>query len=114
MQIARAPPAPVHHLADAPSTVASVMHQQEHMTQRTMRMFPSSIVWLCRKIHGCTAVNQMATSVIGLERVRTNAIRPATIEIAIPARTLGRRTTAAPFWKIHVSGATRYVATGPL
>lgn len=107
MQIARATPAPVHHLADAPSTSASAMHQQAHVTQSTMRMFPSSIVWLCRKIHGCTAVNAMVTSVTSIECVRTKAMRPATREIAIPARTLGRRTTAAPLEKTHVSGATR-------
>src|ERR1039457_3424980 len=114
MEIANATPAPVHHLAGAPSTFASAMHQQQHITQSTIRMFPSSIVWLCKKIQGCNAVNAMVASATGLERVRRSAIRPATRAIAIPASTLGNRTTAAPPAKIHVKGATRYVATGPL
>ncbi len=107
MQIASATPAPVHHLPDAPATFASTMHQQAHITASTMRMLPSSIVWLCRKIQGCNAVSAMITSATSLEPVLTKAIRPATTERAIPARTLGKRTTAAPPAKTHVSGATR-------
>ena len=49
----------------------------------------------------------MVASVTNVECVRTNATRPATMAIATPARTLGSRTTAAPFAKTHVSGATR-------